>query len=275
MGDNVNGPSVIHAPPWLERPLGRYYTYFAHHDGAYIRLAYADEIEGPWQTYEPGVMDLHAAGFAGHIASPDVHVDTDNRQVRMYFHGCDSGTTTNDPQYTRVALSDDGHNFRVFSDNLGPPYFRVFHYANAWYALAMPGRTFRSADGMKDFVEGTSVLSASTRHSAIALAGEQAHVVFTSVGDNPEHLQYATMDLSLEWSHWQTSHATSLLYPEMDYEGADCEPIPSKRGLVTRRERQLRDPALFADGDKLYLFYAIAGECGIGLARLTTDTTTH
>ena len=42
LGDNINGPSIVRVPDWVERPLGRYYMYFAHHMGAFIRLAYAD-----------------------------------------------------------------------------------------------------------------------------------------------------------------------------------------------------------------------------------------
>ena len=42
LGDNVNGPSVLRVPPWINQPLGRYYMYFAHHKGAHIRLAYAN-----------------------------------------------------------------------------------------------------------------------------------------------------------------------------------------------------------------------------------------
>src|SRR5687767_15557512 len=72
MGDNINGPSLIRVPDWVERPLGRYYLYFGHHDGRYIRLAYADDLHGPWQTHKPGVLPLAASHFAGHIASPDV-----------------------------------------------------------------------------------------------------------------------------------------------------------------------------------------------------------
>lgn len=33
VGDNVNGPSIIRIPPWIKKPLGRYYMYFAHHKG--------------------------------------------------------------------------------------------------------------------------------------------------------------------------------------------------------------------------------------------------
>src|SRR6185295_11509127 len=42
VGDNVNGPSVIKVPAWVKNPLGKYYMYFAHHRGTYIRLAYAN-----------------------------------------------------------------------------------------------------------------------------------------------------------------------------------------------------------------------------------------
>ena len=42
LGGNVNGPSLVRAPSWVPEPLGRYYLYFAHHRGTFIRLAYAD-----------------------------------------------------------------------------------------------------------------------------------------------------------------------------------------------------------------------------------------
>ena len=53
IGTNINGPSVIRVPDWLAKPLGRYYLYFAHHKGTFIRLAYADNLKGPWQIH-PG-----------------------------------------------------------------------------------------------------------------------------------------------------------------------------------------------------------------------------
>ena len=62
LGDNVNGPSVIRVPAWIPHPLGRYYAYFGHHKGQFIRLAYADAIAGPWKIYEPGVMPAKEDG---------------------------------------------------------------------------------------------------------------------------------------------------------------------------------------------------------------------
>ena len=63
LGDNVNGPSIVRAPAWIKQPLGRYYAYFAHHKGQFIRLAYADAIAGPWTIYEPGVVQVKDTAF--------------------------------------------------------------------------------------------------------------------------------------------------------------------------------------------------------------------
>jgi hypothetical protein len=57
-GENINGPSLIRVPDWLPNPLGRYYLYFSHHKGDYIRLAYAESATGPWTVYEPGTLRL-------------------------------------------------------------------------------------------------------------------------------------------------------------------------------------------------------------------------
>ncbi|NCG39796.1 MAG: hypothetical protein GWP30_02270, partial [Actinobacteria bacterium] len=48
MGGNIQGPSLIKVPDWVENPLGNYYLYFADHRGTYIRMAYADDVTGPW-----------------------------------------------------------------------------------------------------------------------------------------------------------------------------------------------------------------------------------
>src|SRR5215831_8994742 len=63
IGDNANGPTVIRVPSWVEHPLGRYYMYFAHHSGRFIRLAYADSLRGPWTIHEPGVLKVEDTAF--------------------------------------------------------------------------------------------------------------------------------------------------------------------------------------------------------------------
>ncbi|QXD33757.1 hypothetical protein [Candidatus Pelagisphaera phototrophica] len=47
LGTKINGPSLIKVPDWIENPLGKYNLYFAHHDSKFIRLAYANSIQGP------------------------------------------------------------------------------------------------------------------------------------------------------------------------------------------------------------------------------------
>jgi hypothetical protein len=33
MGSNIQGPSLIRVPDWIDNPLGKYYLYFADHRG--------------------------------------------------------------------------------------------------------------------------------------------------------------------------------------------------------------------------------------------------
>src|SRR5215471_18167656 len=98
LGDNVNGPSIIRVPSWVEHPLGRYYMYFAHHMGMHIRLAYADALTGPWHVYEPGVLRVdktafyrpqpdppeNLENFYTHVASPEVFVDDGNKRLILW-----------------------------------------------------------------------------------------------------------------------------------------------------------------------------------------------
>ena len=54
IGHNIQGPSLIRVPDWVPEPLGSYYLYFADHKGSYIRLAYANDLRGPWKIHPPG-----------------------------------------------------------------------------------------------------------------------------------------------------------------------------------------------------------------------------
>ena len=63
IGKNIQGPSLIRVPDWVESRLGTYYLYFADHKGSYIRLAYADDLRGPWKVYQPGSLQLAESHF--------------------------------------------------------------------------------------------------------------------------------------------------------------------------------------------------------------------
>lgn len=281
---------MIRAPAWIEEPPGRYLLYFAHHMGRQIQLATADQVTGPWRlwpggslrledsgfpTEPPGLADLHPrarriveAGFDDlypHVASPDVHVLEEAREIRMYYHG----RHHDGRQLTRVATSSDGLHFTAGDALLGPSYFRVFRYRSHWYALAMPGLMLRSAGGLRDFAPGPQLFDSDMRHSAVRVRGDCLDVWFTRVGEAPERIYHATVDLRPDWLEWRESEPREVLRPERDWEGADAPLEPSKRGAVLEHVNQLRDPCYFEDGGREYLLYAVAGEQGIGITEIT------
>ena len=264
IGSNINGPSLIRAPEWLPNRLGRYYLYFAHHQGTFIRLAWADRLEGPWEIYEPGTLHLSDSFCVQHVASPDVHVDDEQRQIRMYYHG----PTGDGRQVTRVAVSEDGIQFRCFPEILGWPYFRVFRWGGYLCALGMPGRFYRSKDGLTDFESGPTLFSTNMRHSALKLDGNILSIFYSNVGDAPERILLSTIELTSEWMTWQESEPVTVLEPELEYEGTDVSVEPSVRGWAPERVRQLRDPAILRENGDTYLLYSVAGECGIAAGRL-------
>jgi hypothetical protein len=270
VGRNINGPSLIAAPSWLEQPLGRYYLYFAHHRGTFIRLATADRLQGPWRVYEPGTLHLAESHFPTegrrpHIASPDVHVDQASGTVRMYYHGLDTATRE---QHTRVALSTDGVHFDARPELLGRPYFRVFLHEGSWYALAMPGILYRSADGLGGFERGPRLFDRSMRHSALLQRGRELLVFWSRVGDRPERILCSRVALEGDWRSWRAGPAIDVLEPVEPWEGAELPLESSARGWVDDPVRQLRDPAIFQEEGHAYLLYSVAGESGIAIAAL-------
>ena len=265
MGTNINGPSLILAPDWLPNKLGRYYLYFGHHQGLYIRLAYADWLEGPWTIYSPGTLQLEETPCRQHIASPDVHVDHDAQQIRMYYHGVLEPYA----QKSFVALSKDGIHFQSGQEVLGESYLRVFHYDGWHYALGMPGIFYRSKSGLTGFEQGPTLFTEDMRHSALRLVGDRLHVYYTVVHERPESILHTSIDLRPDWHDWQTGPVEVVLQPETDYEGGNLPLEASERGSVHHPVRHLRDPYIYEEEGKLYLLYSVAGESGLGIALIT------
>jgi len=266
IGDNINGPSLIRVPEWVSDPLGRYYLYFAHHQGQYIRMAYAEALEGPWTLHGPGVLDLKDAFFKSHIASPDVHLLADRQEIRMYYHGC----CLPDPpyQFTHVAESHDGLEFRAKREPLGASYWRAFRWDNMVYTLEMPGTFRRSRSGTSGFEEGPTLFTEHMRHSAVRVSGSTLQVFYSNAHDCPERILLSTIDLVPGWMEWQVAQTQELLTAELEHEGADCPVAPSERGSVHERVHQLRDPCIYEEDDRIYLLYTVAGERGIAIAEL-------
>lgn len=300
IGRNIQGPSLVRVPDWVAEPLGRYYLYFADHKGAFIRLAYADAVTGPWTVHAPGSLHLRESCFPAddlelddetyerirsrmaarlgsqmpfevrddlvlaHIASPDVHVDHERREFVMYFHGLESIGR----QVTRGAVSSDGVAFTARPEVHGPSYFRCFRHDGWWYALVMPGVVMRSRDGRTGFVEGPTLFDSSMRHSAVRVVSGVLEVYWTRVGDVPERILMSTIDLDGDWMAWTEGAPSEIMRPERPWEGAGEPLVPSRRGAVDHRVNQLRDPCIFEEDGRVFLLYAVAGEAGIAIAEL-------
>jgi hypothetical protein len=186
----------------------------------------------------------------------------------MYYHGLDTATRV---QHTRVAISHDGVTFTARPELLGRPYFRAFTRAGWWYALGMPGVLYRSADGLAGFERGPRLFARDMRHSALLLRGEDLLVFWSRVGDAPEHILCSRISLQGDWRSWVAGAPVHVLLPEFDWEGVQQPIRPSVRGWVDEPVRQLRDPAIFTEGDRTYLLYSVAGESGIAIAEMDVD----
>ena len=205
IGENINGPSIILVPSWVEKPLGKYYMYFAHHHGDYIRLAYANVLAGPWTIYEPGTLNLRdLKTFKDHIASPDVHVDGKAKEIRMYFHG----TTDRGGQETGVAFSKDGIVFKASDKILGTYYFRVFEWRGHFFAIAKNkkngGILLYSKNGITPFKKISDIIPR-MRHAAVLLHDDILAIFYTRIGDAPEHILMSTISLTNDWKNWVVS----------------------------------------------------------------------
>ena len=285
-GKNINGPSLIKVPDWVKAPLGKYYLYFAHHEGKYIRLAYSDNINGPWKIYEKGTLRIEdcicnfkSESFSPvkHIASPDIIIDSIKKEFVMYFHcpvysgGSDSLESY--PQVTLRATSRNGIDFKPEKEMLGDYYFRVFKWNTQFYAIARLGVFYRSKDGISNFEKGPNPFlkiqnPSMLRHSAVIVRKNVLYVFYSRIGDMPERILLSKIQLKDDWNTWTPSEPQTILEPMFDYEGIN-EPLKkSLVGISTEPVRELRDPAIFEEKGKTYLLYSVSGELGIAIAEI-------
>jgi hypothetical protein len=303
LGDNINGPTVIRVPPWVKQPLGRYYMYFAHHMGAFVRLAYADAIEGPWKIYEPGVLPVrdtaffrpqpdppeNLENFYTHVASPEIYIDAARQRLVLWFHGWYTNAERwpigevaarewarqrGYGQLTQVAESTDGVHFEPRPTISRASYLRIFPHGGQLYGMARLGLLLRSPDPLAAFESGVNPFrdgpyTGRVRHVAVTRRGDTLYIFFTGIGDAPERVMLSTMDLGGDWASWRASAPVDVLQPEAAYECTHLPNAPSVGGDVKGPVRQLRDPGLFEEGGRTYLFYSFCGEQGIAAAELT------
>lgn len=255
-GENINGPSLIKAPDFIKNKLGKYYLYFAHHAGKNIRLAYSDNLEGPWNILENGSLKLSQTTCKNHIASPDVHVR--NGKIIMYFHGDHP-----QGQSTFAAESVDGINFEACTDPITPFYHREFEYLGETYAVCknknISSQIFKRKDN--EYLPELELLP-NSRHTAVFVDGKNLFIFYTIVGEAPERIYV------LKINDWEVEDNYELAKPDLDFEGAKQPLTPSKFGMAHGFSNQLRDPCIFLDEDRLYLLYSYGGESGLAFGEL-------
>lgn len=303
LGTNVNGPTVIRVPSWVSRPLGRYYMYFANHMGERIFLAYADRITGPWTIHEPGVLHVRDTAmfrpqpdpkqtldaFYTHIASPEILIDDDRRRFVMWFHGwwTNGERWPNVPaearawaqkngysQFSQAAVSSDGLRFETGRAITRTSYLRVFRLGGSLYGMSRLGRLARVTDPLDSFELGPdpfreTAYAGRVRHVALVARGSALHVYFTAIGDAPERVMRSTIHLAGDWNSWRATPPVEVLRPAAAYECVELAEAPSEVGDVAVPVRQIRDPFVFEEQGKAFLFYSICGEQGIAAAEIT------
>ena len=303
LGGNVNGPTVIRVPEWVDRPLGKYYMYFANHMGDFVRLAYADAVEGPWRIYEPGVLHVRdtafyrdqpdppetLADFYTHVASPEILPDPARKRIIMWAHGwwTNGERWPSDPaaarrwarergygQYTQVAESSDGLHFTVRPAISKASYLRVFKRGEFFYGVSRLGLVSRSEDPLASFEPGPNLFRGTpyanrVRHVGLVQRADRMYVFFTGIGDAPERVLVSTVDLSGDWTAWKASSPTDVIAPAAAYECVDLPNQPSDAGDIETPVRQIRDPFVFEDQGRAFLFYATCGEQGIAAAEVS------
>ena len=149
----------------------------------------------------------------------------------------------------------------------------MFQHDGFFYSVARLGQLARSKDPFAAFEPGPnpfrdSVNANRVRHVGLLVRGRLLHVFFTAIGDAPERVLMSTIDLTSDWMMWRASPPVDVLRPETRYECAHLPTAPSEPGDVEDRVRQIRDPFVFEEQGRAFLFYSTCGEQGIAAATL-------
>lgn len=287
LGGNINGPTVIKVPDWISSPLGKYYMYFANHQGKCIRMAYADNIIGPYTIYDGEVLSIAETPYTHHIASPEIVIDDKNKKIVMFYHGCGVTDTSQaeSGQWTTYSESKDGLFF--ISDNLYlvPSYLRVVKVGDNYlgstggpkrpvYNFEQSLRTIPELIGQIGirsepfcrFENGEPIDSMyRIRHLCFDLeSNNRLWIYYSNVCDTPERIKRVCVDPK----DWSAEFYEEVLQSELDYEGVNEPIVKSEGGCKNYPVHELRDPYIINDNGHKYMFYTVAGEDGIAVVEI-------
>jgi len=265
--NNINNPSIIKVPDWVSDAKGKYYCYFSNHNGQSIKLAYTDDLEGNWTVIDD-IFHIDSSPCTNHIASPEVLIDNKSNKILMYYHG-----GTDNGQKTFLASSIDGLNFTSDTKPLCDFYLRVFEYNNKKYGIAKKGNECSVVYDVDNDFKPIFEFLPSSRHCATYVKDENLYVFYSNIGDTPEHIRVCKIKLASEVVDWDVISDKALITPTFRFEGAHLSNVTSMPGSATNKFghnniKEIRDPYLFEDGGKLYLYYVILGEKQISWCRV-------
>ena len=114
-------PTIVKVEGRVEKPLGKYYLYYAPHKHIAISLAYSDSIEGPWKEYASNPV------IKGPSA-PDIRWIKEKGRFHMWGHRTNSNTEL----WTSAdGIHFDYHGVSVEARKIGTrnaTYSRVYEY---------------------------------------------------------------------------------------------------------------------------------------------------
>ncbi|WP_145220231.1 hypothetical protein [Planctomycetes bacterium TBK1r] len=120
--------------------------------------------------------------------------------------------------------------------------------------------------------EGTGEIRHSTAYTRTHIdpSDTNVYLFYSAKNDTPERIFLSVIDTnngSTDTDQWKANGQQLILQAELDWEGADLPATKSANGAQVN-VNQLRDPFIFEDDGKVYLFYTGEGEEAIGFAEL-------
>lgn len=220
-------------------------------------------------------------------------MDHDNRRLILWFHGwftegrrwpIGEAAARNWArqhgygQYTQAAESADGLTFTVRPAVTRVSYLRVFRHQADIFGMGRAGLLLRAPSMFAAFEPGPNPFRGGpyanrVRHVAVLARRNTLATFFTAIGDAPERIMLSTIDMTAPFDEWRASDAVEVLRPQAAYECAGLPVTPSAGGDVKGPVNQLRDPALFEENGRTFLFYSYCGEQGIAAAEISFTET--
>jgi len=302
---NINGPSLIKVPDWIDGRLGNYYLYFAHHKGKFIRMAYADNLTGPYTLYEPDIMHVDDSTMSVREepssswsdlrkytswseARAIMQVGRDAKEAyeeRIQAKLSSKPSTTPHIASPEIVIDEKSKSIKMYFHGVVEGNIQMTKVAQSKDGLdfqpneeilGLPYmRTFTHRGkfyGISNFTPRRKWLyDTKVRHCGLYKSKDVLYIFYSRVGDQPERILCSVMDISSDWNNWKASKPIEVIQPTSTWEGALEPLIPSVRGEAEVMVHQLRDPYIYTEGYSTYLLYTGGGEQNIGIKKININ----